>query len=180
MLYFCTGCFGAHPPAPTIDGRRRRIFFKNGQQLQLQNSFKGVLLWLCAACKPCAMHKFTTSGCSPGPWRPHWSTACAAIVQCNLKPAYQYNINIQAAFQISGASLLSHFTCELEFLCVLCIAMTVSLWCVSLCNVVWLFNLELWPFMNHVSNPRLHPWVFSHGAVHVAIVISSHGIQSSM
>ena len=37
-----------------------------------------------------------------------------------------YNV-LQAAFQISGAPLLSHFTCGLELLCVLCIAMTVSL-----------------------------------------------------
>ena len=40
----------------------------------------------------------------------------------------------QAAFQISGAPLLSHFTCGLELLCVLCIAMTVPLQFVPLCH----------------------------------------------
>ena len=43
-------------------------------------------------------------------------------------------ISLQAAFQISGAPLLSHFTCGLELLCVLCIAMTVPLQFVPLCH----------------------------------------------
>ena len=49
------------------------------------------------------------------------------IYQSTIVAKKYYIILLQAAFQISGAPLLSHFTCGLELLCVLCIAMTVSL-----------------------------------------------------